>query len=371
MIQKICKHLLIERHNMLLAKPKMLKPQRHFSVRACSLLLLLWVLRLGLTTARADAVSDLASFSIFGKVDLAQLAKSDVKTAHGPPMSNLRFLAVQSCYVAPGSPSQQIEALRGWDPTRHRELKVFLHSDLPLNPTPANFEQLKNAPGNSSVRSFAAATQKLSPDLQVSREEAKKFSPGAGGGGGVIPASVAAFWGDVLAARSKSFVSSGMSGQPPYDHAGPSIRASDEVNGLLREQGKIRSQFSGLLGATGIGRGAGSLKPELYWELLDVDDQGAVTLGASYNRGGTGGTYQTADVLYYASGGYYVALTLYQMWPVTVEGKPSTLVWRGDMISAASLGSLHGVERLGSESLMMKNITKAVALFRRDTSGGR
>jgi hypothetical protein len=54
-----------------------------------------------------------------------------------------------------------------------------------------------------------------------------------------------------------------------------------------------------------------------------------------------------------------------------VEGKPSTLVWRGDMISAASLGTLHGVERLGSESVMMKNITKAVTLFRRDTGGGR
>jgi len=350
-------------------KAKMLNLQRHFSVRAGSLLLLLLVLRLGLTTARADAVSDLASFSIFGKVDLVQLAKSDVKTSHGPPMSNQRFIAVQSCYVAPGSPSQQIEALRRWDPTKHRELKVFLHSDLPSNPTAANFEQLKNAPGNSSVRSFVAATQKLGSDLQVSREEAKKFSAGAGGG--PMPVSVAAFWADVLAARAKGFVSGGMSAQQPYDHAGSSVRASDEVNGLLRDQGKIRSQFSGLLGATGIGRGAGSLKPELYWELLDVDDQGVVTLGASYNRGGAGGTYQAADVLYYASGGYYVALTLYQMWPVTVEGKSSTLVWRGDMISAVSLGSLHGVERLASESVMMKNITKAVALFRRDTSGGR
>jgi len=76
-------------------------------------------------------------------------------------------------------------------------------------------------------------------------------------------------------------------------------------------------------------------------------------------------------VLYYASGGYYVALTLYQMWSVNVEGKPSTLVWRGDMISAASLASLHGVERLASESAMMKDILKAVTLFRRDTSGGR
>jgi hypothetical protein len=351
-------------------KPKILNPQRHFFVRAGSLLLLLLVLCLGLTTARADAVSDLASFSIFDKVDLAQLAKSDVKTAHGPPMSNPRFLAVQSCYVALGSsPAQQIEALRRWDATRHRELKVYLHSDLPSSPTPANFEKLKSAPGNASVRSFVAATHKLGPSLQISKEEAKKFS--AGGGGGAMPAPVVAFWTDILTARTKSFVSSGMSGQPPYDHAGPSVRASDEVNGLLREQGKIRNQFSSLLGATGIGRGAGSLKPELYWELLDVDDQGVVTLGASYSRGGAGGSYQAADALYYASGGYYVALTLYQMWPVTVEGKPSTLVWRGDMISAASLSSLHGVERLASESVTMKNITKAVTLFRRDTSGGR
>jgi hypothetical protein len=351
---------------------KILNLQRYYSVKACGLLLLLFALRVGLTTARADAISELASFSIFDKVDLAQLAKSDVKTAHGAPMSNPRFLAVQSCYVAPGSsPAQQIEALRRWDATRHSELKVFLHSDLASNPTAANFEKLKNAPNNASVRSFVAATQKLAPSLQISKEEAKKFSAGAGGGGGTIPGPVATFWADILTARTKSFVSGGMSAEPPYDHAGPSVRAGDEANGLLREQGKIRNQFSGLLGATGIGRGAGSLKPELYWELLNADDQGVVTLGASYNRSGAGGTYQAADVLYYASGGYYVALTLYQLWPVTVDGKPSTLVWRGDMISAASLGTLHGVERLGSESVMMKNITKAVTLFRRDTSGGR
>ena len=352
-------------------KTKMLNLRWPLLVRTGALLLLLSVLRLGLTTARADAVSELASFSIFDKVDLAQLAKSDVKTAHGPPMSNPRFLAVQSCYVVAGEPAQQVEALRRWDATRHRELKVFLHSDLPSNPSPANFEKLRNAPGNASVRSFVAATQKLSSNLQISKDEAKKFSAGTAGSGGPIPAPVATFWADLLSARTKSFVAGGMSAQPPYDQAGPSIRASDEVNGLLREQGKIRNQFSSLLGGTGIGRGAGSLKPELYWELLDVDDQGVVTLGASYSRGSAGGSYQAADVLYYASGGYYVALTLYQMWPVTVDGKPSTLVWRGDMISAASLGSLHGVERLGSESVMMKNITKAVTLFRRDMGGGR
>ena len=348
-------------------KSDTLKPSRRLLTFAFILLLMLLG---GSTIARADAVSELASFSIFNKVDLAQLAKSDVKTAHGPPMSNPRFLAVQSCYVAPGAPAQLVAALRRWDPTKYRELKVFLHSDLPSSPTAANFEKLKNAPDNGPVRSLVAATQKLSPDLQISRDEAKKFSAG-GGGGGAMPASVAAFWTDVLLSRTKGFVSGGTSAQPPYDHSGKAIRTSDELSGLLREQGKIQRQFSGLLGATGIGRGAGSLTPQLYWELLDVDDQGVVTLGADYNRAGGGGTYQTADVLYYASGGYYVALTLYQVWPVSVDGKASTLVWRGDMISAPSLASLHGVERLGSESVMMKQISKAVTLFRRDTSGNR
>src|SRR5438067_4252052 len=333
-----------------------------------SVFLLLWILTF--TTAWADSVSELASFSIFDKVDLAQLAKSDVKTAHGPPMGNPRFLSVQSCYVSPGSPPQQIEALRRWDPTKHRELKVFLHSDLLASPTAANFSKLQNAPDNSSVRSLVSVTQKLSPELQISKDEAKKFSP-AGSGGGAMPAAIAKFWSDILAARTRSFSSGGTSAEPPYDHGIQTIRAGDELNGLLKQQEKIRHQFSSLLGATGIGRGAASLNPELYWELLDVDDQGVVTLGASYNRAGASGAYQAADVLYYASGGYYAALTLYQMWPVNVEGNASTLVWRGDMISAASLGCLHGVERLASESAMMKDISKAITLFRRDTSGGR
>src|SRR5262249_2899873 len=161
-----------------------------------------------------------------------------------------------------GSPAQQMEALRRWNPSKYPQLKGFLHSDLPSSPGPANFARLKDAPGNASVRSFVAATEKLRPELQIITEEAKRVYPETGGGGGVMPPAVVSFWADVLTGRTKSFVSGGMAAQAPYDHAGPSVRASDEVNGLLREQGKIRQQFSGLLGATGIGRGAGSLPAE-------------------------------------------------------------------------------------------------------------
>ncbi|MEY2542119.1 MAG: hypothetical protein QOI22_1721 [Verrucomicrobiota bacterium] len=341
-----------------------LRPIRATNFAAVALTAFFWARS---TIALADPASELASFSVFDKIDINDLATSDVKTLHGPPMSG-RFLSVQSCYVAPGSPAQHMEALKKWSPTKHRELKVFLHSDLPSSPSPKDFAKLKNAPDSGPVRGLVEATQKLSSDLQISKEEAKKFSAGAEGGG-AMPAPVAAFWSEVLANRAISFVKGGTAAQPPYDHTGEAIKPNEELNSLLKQQDKIRKQFSGFLSGTGIGRGAGALTPELYWELLEVDDHGVLTLGASYNRPGNGGTQQAADVLYYASGGYYVALTLYQMWPVTADGKASTLVWRGDMISSASLASLHGVERLGSESAMMKDISKAVTLFRRDTSG--
>jgi hypothetical protein len=137
------------------------------------------------------------------------------------------------------------------------------------------------------------------------------------------------------------------------------------LTGLLREQSKIRKQFAGLLENSGIGRGAGSLKPDLYWELLNADNVAVATLGAFYSRNAEGAV-QAADTFYYSSGGYYVTLTFHQMWPVEIGGKPNTLVWRGDMVSSAALADLHGVEKLGSESAMMKDIAKSIALFRRE-----
>jgi hypothetical protein len=331
------------------------------------LLSLLLSLLFGSIAAAADPVSELAGFSVFNNVDLNQLAKGDVKSAHGAPMKTARFLSVQSCYVVPGTPAQHLEALRNWDPTQHRELRVFMHVDLSGSPTAASFSKLKGAPDNGALRSLVSATQKQGADLQLSRDEAKKLSSASGGSDGAMPAPVAAFWGELLSARAKSFVSGGTAAQPPYDHSGESIRPNNEFTGLLGEQEKIRRQFSGFMDNTGIGHG-GSLKPELYWELLEADDKGVLTLGAFYSRSNASGV-QAADALYYASGGYYVSLTLYQMWPVNVGGKDSTLVWRGDMTSSASLAELHGVEKLASESSMMKEISKGISLFRRDTSG--
>src|SRR5947209_2290566 len=304
----------------------------------------------------ADPAAEMASFSVFNNINVAELAKGEPKVAHGQGLSG-HFISAQSCFVVAGVPARVSEALRQWNPARHSELKVMIHSDLPGSPSASNFARLGSAPDNGAVRSLVSATQKLSPDLQISKEEEKRFAAVAGATGGAMPAPVAAAWAEVLSARARA----GRSGQPPYDHTGQSVRPSEELNSLLRANDKVRGRFSGIID----GRG------ESFWELLTADDQGVLTLGSSYRRSGGNGTFQAADALYYASGGYYAGLTLYQMWPVDVGGRPATLVWRGDYISSATIASLHGIERVASESAMMRDISRAVSLFRRDTGAAR
>jgi len=325
---------------------------------------LICLLALPVSNVFADAAAELASFSVFDKVDLAALAKSP-SVAHGTPM-NGSYISAQSCTVIAAPPARVADVLRQWNPTRHSELKVLLHSDLPSGAGPASFSRLSGAPNNSAVQSLVSATLKGSTDLQISQQEAKKL-PTANAGGGAFPPPVAAFWAEVLSVRARAFSSGGTRTQPAYDHTGRAVRPADEFSGLMQQQDKIRKQFSGLIDGSGNGHGGG----ELFWELLTADEQGVLTLGASYRRSGSNGTFQAADVLYYASGGYFVGLTLYQMWPVDVGGKPSTLLWRGDFISSAAIAGLHGIERVASESSMMRDVSKAVSAFKRDIGGGR
>ena len=317
--------------------------------------------------AAADPVSELGAFSVFQNADLTKL--KEVETARGPAMNLGRDLAVQSCYVVPGTPAKALEALQQWDAARHRELQIYIHVDLPAVPTPASFAKLESAPGNDPVNALSKETVNLSADLQITNEEAKPVSVSKGGNG-PLSDGVGTFWENILAGRAKSFAANGATGQPPYDHTGQNVKPGEELVSLLHQQEKVRKQFAGFLAENGVSGERGSLKKDLYFELINVDDVAALTLG-SFSSKAVGAGFQAADVTYYSSGGYYALITLYQMWPVDVGGQPSTLVWRGDMISAASLATLHGVEKMASESAMMKDVGKAVHLLKGDMASGK
>jgi hypothetical protein len=104
--------------------------------------------------------------------------------------------------------------------------------------------------------------------------------------------------------------------------------------------------------------------------MFDGNGIAAVSLTASYGKP-AGEGWQSADLQYYASGAVYAVLTFYQLWPVKVDNQDATLVWRVDMTSAAQLGELRGVERLGSGAAMMREIQKSVKAFLHDNPRGR
>ena len=320
--------------------------------------------------AHADPVAELLAFSSFKTVNLEKLSAGTVQATRGPVMSFPRGLAVESCYVVRKPLQKTAEFHQQWNPARHSDLKVWIHSDLTPRAGIAEFQKLRGAPANGAVRKFVAATQKLGAgpgDLQLSKAEAKAFESTPGSDAGAMPPKVADFWSSVLSQRAQAFASGGLSRQPPYENGSEAIRVADEISRLLKGAGKMRGQFAGVLDGASLSGGKGSLAPSMYWELVGVEDDAALNLGASYAKAGAG-TWQSVEVQYFATSGYCAFVTLTQMWPVTIGGQEMTLVWQGDLISSNELASLHGVERMGSSTAMMRETQKFIERFVTDAN---
>ena len=320
--------------------------------------------------AHADPLAELQAFSSFKTVNLDKLASGTVQATRGPAMSFPRGLAVESCYVVRKPLAKTVAFHQQWSPARHSDLKVWLHTDLTPRAGIAEFQKLRSAPANSAVRAFVAATQKLGAgpgDLQLSKAEANAFESTPGSDAGAMPAKVADFWSGILSQRAQAFVSGGPSRQPAYENANGTIRVADDISRLLKESGKMRGQFSAVLDGAGLSGGKGALTPSLYWELVGVEDDAALNLGASYSKAGPN-TWQGVEAQYYATSGYCAFITLTQMWPITIGGQEMTLVWQGDLISSNELASLHGVERMGSSTAMMRETQKFIGRFAADAN---
>jgi hypothetical protein len=326
------------------------------------------ILALQITSANADPITELRSLSVFKDADLAKLSGGEVLAARGAAVSSGRALSVESAYIIRAPLKTAVGLQQRWNPNRHPELRVYYQADL--TGKPSDFQRLESLPSNSSVKAFVEATLRLPGDaskLQLSQAEARSFVPG-GSTSGTVPASVGNFWTKVLTEREQSFVSGGLSAAAPYETTGVTIRPGDEVSQLVKDSSKVQTQFSGLISSTPIGGGKGSLPGTPYWQVFEADGQAAVTLGSSYGKPVADG-WQLADLQYYASSGVYALTAFYQLWPVQLDGKEATLVWRVDLTSASLLGNLRGVERLGSGAAMMREVQKSVKAFLRDVNG--
>jgi len=103
-----------------------------------------------------------------------------------------------------------------------------------------------------------------------------------------------------------------------------------------------------------------------YWQLMEVDKSPAVALGCAVMRKGIGGRYEVADMHYYASNGYYGAVSLYGIWPYR-DGK--SLVCRIDAVETDPFQLTQATARMIGESLFMREVKSGCDTIRKRLQG--
>jgi hypothetical protein len=330
---------------------------------------LLPALLLAAAPLRADVNSDIA-FTAFHDVDVNSLASGTVLQARGGLITFPRGITTQSLYIVDAQPTDVQKKLVNWNVAGHADLKVWFHkSGLPSNPTPANFADLASVPDNSSMQFQIDSTAKFNPDspsLQVSKEEAQLIAATAAQEKDP-KALFAKAWSQILCGRINQFMSG--NGSAAVDSAsGGDIHPLSDVKSLLHSDIKVYGEYQKLLNQTPAkalaGAAATKLAPaDIYCDIFDVQGYAAMGTGAIY-QAPLGSAIQSVDMEYYTNYGVYCTVELEQMWPIAVNGKNETLVWRDDLVSAPNIASLHGVDRLGAGMIMLQETKEGIEAFR-------
>lgn len=323
----------------------------------------------------ADPVEEIKSFSIFENVDLSALAEGDILGQRGALMNFPRGISVQTCYVVKAPPEVTVRKIVNWNATVHPELKIFTHHTVAATPFEDDFKPLDFSRDASSIRWFLEKTDAVTADksdFQMSRAEAAEMQralrakPPAGQTRTDVAATA---WKNLLLARATKFSREGLKGVAPYEMNGNSVNPATEIQSLLKEDSRISARFAELLAGTPLGGTTNAPPPTVsvagYWELFEITSHGAINLGFSYTRG-SDGRFQIVGCEPFASNGYLASLAFYEFWPIEAGGRPATLVWRQDMVSAPSLAMTRGIERIASGGIMVQEIKRSIRLFRED-----
>ncbi len=315
---------------------------------------------------QADTTSDLA-FSNFPNFDLNALAGGTVLQVRGGLVFFQRGIITQSLYMVEATPAEVAAKLVRWNPASHPELKVWFHQSISANPKPADFSNLSALPDNSSIKYLFDATAKFdanNPSLQVSKEEAQLLATPAAQGQDAKTHFIDV-WSQILAGRFASFLS-GRLASDSYVSSSGTVQPASDIRSLIHSDPNVYIEFQRLFNQTPIRAGTSSAKGlpgNLYYQSFDIQGEATLVDGAMY-QAASGTSIQSADIDFYVNSGVYATIELEQMWPVTVNGKAETLVWRDDLVSAPSIAYLHGTERLASGMIMLQDVKQNIDAFK-------
>ena len=322
--------------------------------------------------AEEAALAQLKSFSCFEDVSWSALKGGEVQTQRGSLMKFRRGMTGESCYIVKATPAAVAHALQTFDPSGE-DSSVHFHSSIHNPIQDSDLAKLNLESSRYGVKRFVSKTMAVVPeqnDFFISKAEAaqiQKTVKAAGNPGKPAEAARRA-WLEVLKARATEFDQTGLAKLSVYETGGSTVDPVADTKSLFAELPGISSEFEPLLAETGL-EGASTFRKEiaghLYSEVINYDIQATLELGAIFTRKLPDGRIQILDAIYFSSGIFYISMCLYELWPVQVDGKPATLVWRGDLLSTPTLEVTRGVERIAYGKVMMVEVRKSIESFRK------
>ncbi|MEO5717946.1 MAG: hypothetical protein ABIR29_05170 [Chthoniobacterales bacterium] len=305
---------------------------------------------------QAGPLEELRSKSLFPAPNLEQLKGGKILTERGPLGDFSRGIYLESCYFIKAPLDAVGRGLLHWNPVEHRDPDVRLYHEYSFPGTAAVFQKLQLSSSFAGdqwlLDQTARAAQTGEPgDLHLTSEELallrKKPSP---------PSEA---WQEILHRRSAALARGGLAAVPPHG-LDKLITPGSEFRGLLSLAPKAARHFQPIIEAQPlVATGKAANEAVAYWEATKVRDHITLQLGL-YAARKSGDSWQLVDCIYYPSDTYFMALDLFQLWPV--DG--GTLVWQVGFVSAPFRTYLGGVDRFVAGKLMTDETLKTIKSFR-------
>lgn len=331
------------------------------------------VLTLGLSLSGpvvAGPLEEVRALSQVSALDMVRLKSGEIVTQRGEDDGFARGISVESCYFIAAPMAEVGNRLLHWDPSRHPEMETRLYREYPLASPASTFQHVRLSSRVENDRwlldhTYAIADGGAADDLHVTDAEMQLIRHEVPKKGATSASDREAHangvWGQILQRRSESLARGGMAAVAPFGTA-PGISPGSEFRGLLTLNEKAAKHFRPILGAHPLG-GSGAKADEAvgYWETSIVRGHTTLQLGVFAAQKGAN-SWQLADCVYYPTDTYFMALDLFQLWPV--EG--GTLVYQVGFVSAPFRTYLGGVDRYVAGKQMVGETLDTIKAFRGD-----
>jgi hypothetical protein len=327
-----------------------------FSLGKKSLVLL--ALATAAAAVQAAPLDELRAFAQLPPVDLAKLQRGEIVSQRGPLGDFSRGIFLESCYFIHAPMEAVGNGLLHWNPVQHQDMEVRLYSEYPFPAAGEVFKKLQLSPGIPDDKWLLAQTAHVAQtaeagDLHLTNEEAallrqKSMAPNEA-------------WQEILRRRSEALARGGLAAVPPYG-SDKSISPGSEFRGLLSLAPKAAQHFQPITEVQPlVATGKPASEAVGYWEATKVRDHTTLQLGLFAARKSPD-SWQLVDCVYYPSDTYFMALDLFQLWPV--DG--GTLVWQVGFVSAPFRSYLGGADRFIAGKQMSQETLETIKTFRGD-----